>query len=781
MIRMVVAPVLVIGLIPLVSGPAFAQPVPSTYSWSWEPQEARARVEAQAFADLAGVNGVCFMNFPPVAQWHDPNCADPPSGPPILWNWSNLPPLSVPQPPVPPVIPTKWDRYAPAATDPFPAPEMGSTVFVGPYCPSPSSDQQGNAPPPPPPGCALDWSQRVQFLAPVGLVFQNMFGRPGLMPEYQVQNSVYAINEDPIAPFPYVEGEASQIITVRSKRGLMGGTSIHQGSRTWELRLRQVAQTEALLPGGTGDRYVGETAATMVLQVPLEIVGLTPGRPFWMTFDFQLLAEAESENESHWFLDPANQLHMRQDVDNAYALASVNIFEGSGPSWLTQFTELAGEPPGFPAFPDITTGIGGSYVYITPSETSHPVGLRLISRVRTHIEDLPDEDDDRDFAFASMQANIWLTVFSPPILGPMVKIPAEGPGPDYDFWIGQHEVSNLEFVDFLNDAEADANDPGSPGLKSAYMQFGADGEVTTPGGEVMFSLIDSPVPGGSSTQKIRYRPHLPPGTRYVADPATESEAVVGVTWLGALKYSNWLTLHMDYPASERCYTEGDALAQWHPISITEADWAARDLNDTERAELVANCKGFRLPMDNLGTATGHISDQVNAFNEWYKASAYDPLAPDSERTGPGGETVPPLHWVYGFGRDVIGHEDANYLDSNDPFDNGVAYVGFFDGSNELADGRATRDTANPYGLYDLSGNVAEWGQDQGPGFPVDPDNPTASRVTRTGAWLNDPAEMAASWRDHEAALGASAHTGFRVLTTFFPSDELFHDRFEEIP
>ena len=772
MVRMLVLVIPVVGGLFLAPS-SFPQPVPSTYSWSWEPTEARVRVEAQAFVDFAGSHGACFTNDFVDAPWHSVECTPPP---PVFWNWSFLPPLTTPQPPVPALIPNHWDLYPRSPTHPE-GPEIGG-LFVGDYCPSPSSDAQGNPPPPPPPSCALDWNSRQQFLSPVGQTFHNMLGRPSLMPDFQVQNSVFASDQDSFFPGTHVTGESHQIITVRNKNSTMGGGSMHQGARTWELRMRHVAETEAEFMPGVPDRYVGETAATMVMQVPLEIIGLTPGRTFWMTFDFQLLAETDYESEVHHYLDELGNARTRIDVDNAYALASVNLFDGIGPVWLTQFTEKAGDPPGFihGTFPPNSTGIGGSWLAITPSDTTHPFGLRMIARVRTQIED--GSHGGVDFAYSSMQANIWLTLFSPPIIGSVVKIDAEGLGPDYDFWISQYEVSNLEFVDFLNDAETDANNPDGSTEKSAFMLFGPDGEVTTPTGAILFEPLNSPVPGGGGTQKIRYRPHLPAGTRYVADPAAETDAVVGVTWIGALKYANWLTLHLGHAPDQRCYTEGNDLQNWHPVTIDQDEWAVRDLSDTERAELVANCRGFRLPMDNLGDDIGFVGNQVNPYNEWYKASAYDPDAPDSDRTGPGGETVPPFHWIYGFGRDTIDDEDANFVDSGDPFDNGVAHIGFFDGVNELADGRTTRDTANHFGLYDMAGNVAEWGQDQGPGIPVGPD-PLQTRATRTGAWDSDPSETAASWRDHATPLGTSTRTGFRVLTTFDPSGKLFHDRFEE--
>jgi hypothetical protein len=748
---------------------AIAQPAPAVYEWSWNPAEARVRVEAQVFADLGGANGACFLSPP----WPNPDCYDPPNSPPPFWSWEVLPAPSAPAPPpVPPHgPPLTFDRYAPL-------PGNFGTMYVGPYCPSPTSDAQGNPPPPPPPGCSLDWSQRVQLDPPVGLTFQNMLGHPSLVPEVQLTNSVLTTDQD-ANPFAEVAGRAEQVVVARGQRGLIGTVAQH-GVRTWELRLSHHADLSATIPQGI-DGFVGETTATIVANIPLQVTGLTPGQPFRFTFDFQTLGETVNANEDHAFLDDDFELQIREDVDNAYALATVLLYDG-GSSWLTQFIEYAGDPPGFSAgtHPPSSGQLGGSTHQITPTATTHPIGIHLTSRVRSHFEDFADADD-MDAASASMKANVWLTVFGPPVVGEFAHVPATGAGPDYPYWMSRYEVSNVEFVDFLNDAEADIHDPGGPTAKSEFMVIDPDsGEVSTPGGVLLFSTIVSPTPGGGNIAKIRYRPHLEPGTRYVADPGAEPDAVIGVTWAGALKYANWLTLHAGYTTGQRCYTEGDNLDDWHPVTISTGDWATRDLNDPEREELVTTCPGFRLPMDNLGAAIDHVGDQANAYNEWYKASAYDPDAPDTARTGPGGETIPAFHWIYGFGRDTIDDIDANFFDSGDPYDDGVAHIGFFDGVNELSNGAPTRDTDNPYGFHDLAGNVAEWAQDQGPGILVIPDI-EPSRITRTGSWADSDTELAASHRTHHLATEAATHVGFRVLTTRDPTGKLFRDRFEEQP
>ncbi|MBC8487296.1 MAG: formylglycine-generating enzyme family protein [Bacteroidetes bacterium] len=47
-------------------------------------------------------------------------------------------------------------------------------------------------------------------------------------------------------------------------------------------------------------------------------------------------------------------------------------------------------------------------------------------------------------------------------------------------------------------------------------------------------------------------------------------------------------------------------------------------------------------------------------------------------------------------------DNANYMNSGDPFDNGLTPVGYYDGNN------GTIDSFSPFGAYDMGGNVMEW-------------------------------------------------------------------------
>ena len=52
---------------------------------------------------------------------------------------------------------------------------------------------------------------------------------------------------------------------------------------------------------------------------------------------------------------------------------------------------------------------------------------------------------------------------------------------------------------------------------------------------------------------------------------------------------------------------------------------------------------------------------------------------------------------------------ANYWDSGDPWADGAAPVGIYDGDTH--NGYATGDNASPYGVRDMPGNVREWCSD----------------------------------------------------------------------
>lgn len=306
-------------------------------------------------------------------------------------------------------------------------------------------------------------------------------------------------------------------------------------------------------------------------------------------------------------------------------------------------------------------------------------------------------------------------------------------GPDYDFYVSRFEVTNDEFVRFLNDAQLYPN-----GLRGTNMFFDAEGNVwfnplMHPDNHEMFSIRDS---------RIVYDPTKAPGHRYaVTDRAAPiggtyaRHPVVGVTWVGAVKYCNWLTMDVGRGVDERCYTEGTNLWDWAPVSATTNDWR-RGIFAAPQRKAWLESGGFRLLMDN-GSST---ESRPNPFNEFLKAAAWN------------GRT----NALFGYGLNVRDPWCANYLSDEALLPRDTAPVGFFDGMMHKG-GLQTHSNENLYGIYDLSGNVSEWLND-----PASTNAPR-SRAVAGGSWRFTLPTL--QERTYVAPFTSDRFSGFRVSTT----------------
>jgi formylglycine-generating enzyme required for sulfatase activity len=307
-------------------------------------------------------------------------------------------------------------------------------------------------------------------------------------------------------------------------------------------------------------------------------------------------------------------------------------------------------------------------------------------------------------------------------------------------------VENEEFARFLNDAQANRDN-----ARGANMSFDTSGNVwlssaRRSAGDEVFLLGDS---------RLIYFEKNPPGRRYTVTRAPAPDggtfarhAVIGVSWVGAMKYCNWLTLDRGKGPDARSYREGTDPIDWSPATLVESDWRAGQWTPADHAKWRATA-GVRLPyiavtglqaVASLATSKSSGTNSfVNPFNEMLKAGSWNAKT----------------NVAYGCGRSVLDARDANYLDSGASAWHDTTPGGYYDGTSH--DGVfQTRTNENLFGIYDLSGNVNEWMTDPGcEGSPLD-------RACYGGSWLFEMPRL--SQRQFVHPFFTDRFRGFRVVS-----------------
>lgn len=484
-----------------------------------------------------------------------------------------------------------------------------------------------------------------------------------------------------------------------------------------------------------------ESGASQCREITLDVVETLATNPF-DAFSVRGIAGRQPQ--------PALKVYSLANVDTAQV--PLDWTACTGADWLR--LDGAGEP--------CTTGMTECAAGSARCGTLEPgqvvqlvVSIGTISNAGMFSTSLFVRDESNMFTISrEVQAELVTPVVIQDAELPVSKTAPQPDGPGYDFAMDAYAVTNAKFVAFLNDAMNRPNEEAGQ-----FLYFDTDS------GDVYINTIQQGQAGnGNGGREVRaFSPEIAQqiawdGNAFAVVADEEDYAnhpVTGVSWYGALKYCNWLTLDQGMFPEDRCYGEGTAqeLHKWRPLTISPAVWATRDLNDTERMQLVTTYHGYRLPMDDGALNNPATSDEADQFNEWFKAAAWN--------------TQLSRNTDYGMGIDLADEIDgsfANFRCSGDRFESdddcnvgGTTPVGFYDGKQLLEDGTPTVDTNNQFGLYDMSGNVFEWMQDK---FE---DGADSTRAMRGGSFRWEETQLVTRNRTWKGAGAVQNDIGFRVI------------------
>jgi formylglycine-generating enzyme len=276
---------------------------------------------------------------------------------------------------------------------------------------------------------------------------------------------------------------------------------------------------------------------------------------------------------------------------------------------------------------------------------------------------------------------------------------------DHNFRIGKYEVTNVQYVEFLNSVDPDGIN--ELGLYSSSM-------TTDPNGGVALSS------GNSSS------------TKYSTKPGRGNNPVIYVSWYDAIRFTNWL--HNGQAAGD---TEDGA------YKISE-----RSEYPSNGFSIVRNVDArWWLPSDNEWYKAAYHKNDGATGNYWDYATATN-VIPDNDQ--PPGADAPNASNVANFYRDdgvANGYNDG-YAATGSTHFNSL--------QNYLTDVGAYASAASAYGTFDQNGNVYEWDEFQIAGI---------YRGIRGGVFSQS---LETAWLLNVADPYGGPGVGFRVATISIP-------------